>query len=176
MIPLWRMNELLEEIVNQSKPVTFSLSIFLLPLCQTPSKTITQMSVTPVCFARYSYSHFVERFKHPSAQAVVNEIRDFVNEFPANLTRLQAARRIHHFLGQVTPKLLQVGRVGNGAWVEKFVKEMVVVMVIIVWVFEKKTWVALKRWGFHLDFLKKCWLYNSRKRSRVTTSTHCRWK
>lgn len=51
----------------------------------------------------------MERFKHPSAQAVVNEIRDFVNEFPANLTRLQAARRIHHFLGQVTPKLLQVG-------------------------------------------------------------------
>ena len=122
---------------------------------------------------RYSYAHFVERFKHPSAQAdpdgfcvskrrffchrkwnplpeffcsqnpkcqfyslqllqqfrhsrdlrefpmafvlfapavrqaVVNEIRDFVNDFPANLSRLAASRRIQGFLKQLTPKLLQ---------------------------------------------------------------------
>ena len=92
--------------------VTFSLSIFFCLFVKPLPKRHPNHPVTP----RYSYSHFVERFKHPSAQAVVNEIRDFVNEFPANLTRLQAARRIHHFLGQVTPKLLQVGRVGNG-WV-----------------------------------------------------------
>jgi len=85
----------------------FPFCFVFLPLCWSnkPSKTVTLWPFSP----RYSYSHFVERFKHPSAQAVVNEIRDFVNEFPANLTRLQAARRIHHFLGQVTPKLLQVG-------------------------------------------------------------------
>lgn len=41
-------------------------------------------------------------------EVVVNEIRDFVNAFPANLSRLEAARRIHQFLAQVTPKLLQV--------------------------------------------------------------------
>ncbi|CAE7023166.1 vps901 [Symbiodinium natans] len=54
----------------------------------------------------YSYPQFVERFKDTSAQPVVNEVRDFVNRFPANLTRLQAARRIHAFLAEVTPKLL----------------------------------------------------------------------
>ena len=40
-------------------------------------------------------------------QAVVNEIRDFVNDFPANLSRLAASRRIQGFLKQLTPKLLQ---------------------------------------------------------------------
>ncbi|CAE8733058.1 unnamed protein product [Polarella glacialis] len=54
----------------------------------------------------YSYPQFVERFKHPSAQPVVNEVRDFVNDFPANLTRPQSARRIHSFLSDVTPRLL----------------------------------------------------------------------
>ncbi|CAK9080667.1 unnamed protein product [Durusdinium trenchii] len=54
----------------------------------------------------YSHAHFLELLKHPSAQCVVNDIRDFVNEFPANLTRVQAARRIHHFLPEVTLKLL----------------------------------------------------------------------
>eukprot|EP00930_Biecheleria_cincta_P100634 TRINITY_DN92247_c0_g1_i1.p1 TRINITY_DN92247_c0_g1~~TRINITY_DN92247_c0_g1_i1.p1 ORF type:complete len:396 (-),score=89.39 TRINITY_DN92247_c0_g1_i1:34-1221(-) len=56
----------------------------------------------------YSYQQFVERFKHPSAQVVVDELRDFVNQFPANLTRPQAARRIHTFLSEVTPRLLAV--------------------------------------------------------------------
>eukprot|EP00438_Fugacium_kawagutii_P014358 Skav227970 [mRNA] locus=scaffold5474:38904:42285:+ [translate_table: standard] len=52
----------------------------------------------------------VEAFTAPTVprwgQAVVNEIRDFVNDFPANLSRLMAARRIHEFLGKATPKLL----------------------------------------------------------------------
>ncbi|CAE7688251.1 VPS9A [Symbiodinium sp. CCMP2456] len=63
------------------------------------------MSKLPVSNTGYSYPQFVERFKDQSAQPVVNEVRDFVNRFPANLTRLQAARRIHAFLAEVTPKL-----------------------------------------------------------------------
>lgn len=75
----------------------------------------------------YSYAHFVERFKHPSAQAVVNEIRDFVNDFPANLSRLAASRRIQGFLKQLTPKLLQADAFSSedgevaGEGLEKFV-------------------------------------------------------
>lgn len=56
----------------------------------------------------YSYQQFLERLKHHSAQVVVNDIRDLVNQFPANLTRPQAAKRIHSFLSQVTPRLLAV--------------------------------------------------------------------
>ncbi|CAE7321187.1 BP80 [Symbiodinium microadriaticum] len=66
----------------------------------------SDLSKLPASNTGYSYPQFVERFKDQSAQPVVNEVRDFVNRFPANLTRLQAARRIHAFLAEVTPKLL----------------------------------------------------------------------
>lgn len=49
---------------------------------------------------------FLERLKQPSAQPIVDEVRDFVGQFPADLTRPQAARRIHAFLSDVTPRLL----------------------------------------------------------------------
>lgn len=55
--------------------------------------------------ARSSHPQFLDKLKHPSAQLVVNQVRDFVNEFPANLTRPQAARRIHEFLSGSTPRL-----------------------------------------------------------------------
>ena len=63
-----------------------------------------------------SYNNFATELKRspgiphgffPLRQAVVNEIRDFVNDFPANLSRLAASRRIQGFLKQLTPKLLQ---------------------------------------------------------------------
>jgi len=40
-------------------------------------------------------------------QEVINEVRDFVLSFPADLNRLQAAHRVHDFLYATTPKLLK---------------------------------------------------------------------
>ena len=80
---------------------------FMVPTALQPEQRQPgEASTLPVADGGYTYPQFVERFKDASAQPVVNEVRDFVNEFPANLTRLQAARRIHAFLAEVTPKLL----------------------------------------------------------------------
>ena len=73
-----------------------------------------KLPVSDAGYSSYSYPQFVERFKDASAQEVVNEVRDFVNQFPANLTRLQAARRIHTFLAEVTPNLLKANAFRNG--------------------------------------------------------------
>jgi len=56
---------------------------------------------------RSAHPQFLEKLKQPSAQFIVNEVRDFVGQFPADLTRPQAARRIHSFLSDVTPRLLR---------------------------------------------------------------------
>lgn len=53
------------------------------------------------------YPQFLEKFRHPSAQHVVNAVREFVNSFPPSLTRPQAARRIHTFLSTTTRQLLE---------------------------------------------------------------------
>jgi len=52
-----------------------------------------------------SYQTFLDRFRHPSSQDVINEVRDFVTDFPNDLTRLQAAQRVHDFLSVTTPRL-----------------------------------------------------------------------
>lgn len=54
------------------------------------------------------YHQFIEKFRHPSSQAIVNEVRSFVTWFPMSLPRALAARRIHSFLTDTTPKLLAV--------------------------------------------------------------------
>jgi len=57
--------------------------------------------------AKSGYPQFLEKFRHPSAQPVVNEVRDFVTDFPqVGLTRLQQAGKIHEFLGAATQHLL----------------------------------------------------------------------
>jgi len=54
-----------------------------------------------------NHQQFLDRLKHQSAQSVVNEVRDFVTCFTADLSRRQAARRIHDFVSDVTPRLTQ---------------------------------------------------------------------
>lgn len=61
-------------------------------------------SVAPLA----TYSQFLELLKQPSAEAAVKEVREFIGEFPANLTRPQAARRIHSFLSDICQQLLAV--------------------------------------------------------------------
>jgi len=71
------------------------------------SESATSSTFSPATVpAVFSYTQFLERFRHPSAQPVVNEVRDFVMAFPSNLTRLQAARKIHEFLTTATDQLL----------------------------------------------------------------------
>lgn len=53
------------------------------------------------------YPQFLERFKHPSAQPIVNSVRDFVKDFPS-LTRPQAAQRVRQFLTSQTRLLMAV--------------------------------------------------------------------
>jgi hypothetical protein len=55
-----------------------------------------------------TYSQFLELLKQPSAEAAVKEVREFIGEFPANLTRPQAARRIHSFLSDICQQLLAI--------------------------------------------------------------------
>eukprot|EP00933_Yihiella_yeosuensis_P040143 TRINITY_DN3435_c1_g3_i1.p1 TRINITY_DN3435_c1_g3~~TRINITY_DN3435_c1_g3_i1.p1 ORF type:complete len:368 (-),score=75.93 TRINITY_DN3435_c1_g3_i1:39-1142(-) len=87
---------------DQSGPIASALT----PL-EAPFDARQVASSPSATDAAYSYQQFVERFKHPSAQSAVNEVRDFVNAFPASLTRSQAARRIHNFLTDVCPRLLK---------------------------------------------------------------------
>ncbi|KEP59872.1 UNVERIFIED_CONTAM: vacuolar sorting protein 9 (vps9) domain-containing protein [Hammondia hammondi] len=56
---------------------------------------------------RTPYNVFLERLKHPSCSAVVVSVKRFVEMFPANLSRAEAARRIHPFLSQVQAALLK---------------------------------------------------------------------
>lgn len=66
---------------------------------------LASTSTTGPAALRISYPQFLEKLKQPSAQAVVGDVRDFVGQFPANLSRPQAARRIHSFLSNAVPKL-----------------------------------------------------------------------
>lgn len=57
--------------------------------------------------AKSGYPQFLEKLRHASAQPVVNEVRDFVTDFPQlGLTRLQQANRIHDFLASATQHLM----------------------------------------------------------------------
>ncbi|CBZ53293.1 ADL349Wp, related [Neospora caninum Liverpool] len=56
---------------------------------------------------RTPYNVFLDRLKHPSCSAVVVSVKRFVEMFPANLPRAEAARRIHPFLSQVQAALLK---------------------------------------------------------------------
>jgi len=72
-----------------------------------PRQSILSVSsVGSGCGGRKSYPQFVERLRHASAEVVVQEVRDFLRDFPANLTRPQAARRIHAFLAGATSRLV----------------------------------------------------------------------
>lgn len=53
------------------------------------------------------YTQFLDRLKQPSTQTVVNDVKVFVNDFPSHLTRPQAARKIHTFITEAVPKLLE---------------------------------------------------------------------
>ena len=77
-------------------------------------------------------------------EATLNEIRDFVNDFPANLSRFQAQRRIHAFLAKATPRLLQAA---SSASTEQQLEA--------VWTNEVNKLGILKRWRsrfFHRIF------------------------
>lgn len=60
----------------------------------------------PASLGNY-YPQLLEKLKKPSAQSVVTGLKDFVGQFPANLTRPQAARRIHNFLATTVPRLFE---------------------------------------------------------------------
>lgn len=57
--------------------------------------------------ARSCYTQVLEKLKQPAAQPVTNDVREFIGHFPANLTRPQAARKIHNFLSDATPRFLE---------------------------------------------------------------------
>ncbi|EPT29041.1 vacuolar sorting protein 9 (vps9) domain-containing protein [Toxoplasma gondii ME49] len=65
-----------------------------------PSPTVSGKPRTP-------YNVFLERLKHPSCSGVVVSVKRFVEMFPTNLSRAEAARRIHPFLSQVQAALLK---------------------------------------------------------------------
>ncbi|PFH38747.1 vacuolar sorting protein 9 (vps9) domain-containing protein [Besnoitia besnoiti] len=56
---------------------------------------------------RTPYNVFLDRLKHPSCSAVVASVKRFVEFFPTNLSRAEAAARIHPFLSQVQAALLR---------------------------------------------------------------------
>lgn len=49
---------------------------------------------------------FLDKFRHPSAQALMNRVKEFVHDFPADLARMQAARRLRAFLEPLGQELL----------------------------------------------------------------------
>eukprot|EP00927_Polykrikos_kofoidii_P027331 TRINITY_DN24085_c0_g1_i1.p1 TRINITY_DN24085_c0_g1~~TRINITY_DN24085_c0_g1_i1.p1 ORF type:complete len:529 (-),score=85.98 TRINITY_DN24085_c0_g1_i1:65-1651(-) len=51
------------------------------------------------------YPLFMQKLKHPAAQPVVNQLKDFVKDFPPNLSRLEAARSIHDFVSTTAREL-----------------------------------------------------------------------
>lgn len=48
--------------------------------------------------SRNGYANFREMLKHPSAQPVIAQIKNFVLKFPSGLSRNEASRRVHKFL------------------------------------------------------------------------------
>lgn len=72
------------------------------------SPSAPSSATAPTVPEKGSYQSFLDRLRQPAADnaLVVNELRDFVSDFPPDLTRLQAAQRVHDFLSAVTPKLV----------------------------------------------------------------------
>jgi hypothetical protein len=49
---------------------------------------------------------FLDKLRHPSAHTLLNRVKEFVHDFPADLARLQAARRLRAFLEPLGQELL----------------------------------------------------------------------
>jgi|Transcript_25295 hypothetical protein len=75
---------------------------------------------------------FREMLKHPSAQPVVTEIKKFIQQFPAGLSRNDASRNVHRFLSSTQEWMLsevvvfaadadEEGRTNAAEGLEKFV-------------------------------------------------------
>jgi len=79
-----------------------------------------------------AYAAFRERLRHPSAQPVLAELLGFVRDFPAQLPRAEAARRVHRFISGTLERMLsdvavfaaeagEEGRASTVEGLEKFV-------------------------------------------------------
>ncbi|SCM09526.1 vacuolar protein sorting-associated protein 9, putative [Plasmodium chabaudi adami] len=53
------------------------------------------------------YNNFLESLKHPSCKIVVDQVKKFILNFPQNLSREEAANRIHTFINETQPILLK---------------------------------------------------------------------
>lgn len=67
----------------------------------------------PVSQVAQGQPAFVEKLRHSSAEPVVHHLRTFINDFPPNLTRPQAARSIHEFLRKMSPVLASTEAFGD---------------------------------------------------------------
>ncbi|CRG98924.1 vacuolar protein sorting-associated protein 9, putative [Plasmodium relictum] len=52
------------------------------------------------------YNNFLESLKHPSCKDVVEKVKNFILKFPQNLNREKAANKIHNFISETQPILL----------------------------------------------------------------------
>ncbi|CRG93160.1 vacuolar protein sorting-associated protein 9, putative [Plasmodium gallinaceum] len=52
------------------------------------------------------YNNFLESLKHPSCKNVVEKVKNFILKFPQNLSREKAANKIHNFISETQPILL----------------------------------------------------------------------
>ncbi|KEG00814.1 hypothetical protein YYE_04260 [Plasmodium vinckei vinckei] len=53
------------------------------------------------------YNNFLESLKHPSCKIVVDKVKKFILNFPQNLSREEAANKIHTFINETQPILLK---------------------------------------------------------------------
>ncbi|SOV13643.1 vacuolar protein sorting-associated protein 9, putative [Plasmodium sp. gorilla clade G2] len=53
------------------------------------------------------YNNFLESLKHESCKEVVEKVKNFILNFPNNLSREKAANNIHHFINETQPILLR---------------------------------------------------------------------
>ncbi|CAD2101678.1 vacuolar protein sorting-associated protein 9, putative [Plasmodium vinckei] len=53
------------------------------------------------------YNNFLESLKHPSCKIVVDKVKKFILNFPQNLSREEAANKIHIFINETQPILLK---------------------------------------------------------------------
>ncbi|CAG9479860.1 unnamed protein product [Plasmodium vivax] len=52
------------------------------------------------------YNNFLESLKHPSCRHVIDKVRTFIQRFPKDLSREVAASKIHRFIDETQPVLL----------------------------------------------------------------------
>ncbi|ANQ06853.1 Uncharacterized protein PCOAH_00011510 [Plasmodium coatneyi] len=52
------------------------------------------------------YNNFLESLKHPSCRNVIDKVRIFIQRFPKNVSREVAANKIHEFINETQPILL----------------------------------------------------------------------